>query len=500
MALPIAGKTLLALLLVSAPRALAGETPTAEPFAPPPAAQSPAPDSPRGLLQLFGIDQAFWNGFVDGHPLDANERENMLRLLYRLQQFEPGVLSQAAQPAEAWQQLTLDPSRYRGEVFSAKGRVRRATREPLALDEQQRLQMEAWYRCDVTLEDGQHAQVCALSVPADWKLDAPLDERAGFDGIFLKQAADLQDAASPQGNAGSLVFAAKRVAWYPQGLLGDLQMDFGLFDAVRDRTRLSERECFYQLLAAVKRALPSELDEAGRKQLAGLRDELPKLLRDADLPARQRTVARRALGRAERNASDVVPLFNEPGLQRGKLFVVRGDALRAIEIRVTDPDVVARFGIDHYYEVELVTDDSQNHPIVCCVAELPADMPRGERIHVPVVVHGFFLKSWAYSAGVRAEQEDAEPRDKRQLLAPLLVARSLRQVAAPSSAARGVATGVGVAVVLAVACTVLWRWARGDRGALLRARRGDASLPERLSLDGLDIRENDQRRDRQDRE
>lgn len=507
MALPIAGKMLLAMLLfVGSTQELAGETPTADLSAAQPTAEqtptaeSPAPDSPRGLLQLFGIDRAFWNGFVDGRPLEASERGNLLRLLYRLRQFGPGVLSQAAQPPQAWQQLAVEPSRYRGDVFSATGRVQRATREPLTADEQQRLQLDAWYRCDVTLEGGQHAQVYTISVPAEWKLDAPLDERVGFDGIFLKQAAAVQDAGPLQGNVGSLLFAAKRVAWYPQGLLGDLQMDFGLFDTVRDRTRLNERECFYQLLAAVNRASPSELDEAGRKQLAELRDELPKLLRDADLPARQRTAARRALSRAERNASDVVPLFNEPDLQRGKLFVVRGDALRAIEIRVTDPDIAARFGIDHYYEVELVTDDSQNHPIVCCVAELPADMPRGERIHVPVVVSGFFLKSWSYSAGARAEQEDAEPPSKRQLLAPLLVANSLRVVDVPDSAARGVATGVGVAAVLAVACVVLWWLARGDRGALLRARRGDAQLPERIELDGLDLGmlENEPQRDRQD--
>lgn len=494
----IAGEMLLALLLFAGSAVnLSGETPSYESatteaaVAQSPAPEQPAGDSPRELLQLFGIDEAFWKSFVDGRALDASERENLLRLLYRLQQLPPGVLSQAVQPPEAWQKLPLEPSRYRGDVLAGQGRVRRATREPLTPDEKQRMQLEAWYRCDVTLEGGAAAQVYALAVPAAWKLDAPLDERVGFDGIFLKQAGPVAEDAPPQGAVGPLVFAAKRVAWFPPGLLGDLQMDVGLFDAVRDRTRLNERECFYQLLAAVKLAAPNQLDAAGRKQIAELRQYLPKLIGDADLPARQRTAARRALARAERNASDVVPLFNEPELQRGKLFVVRGDALRAIEIRVTDPDIVARFGIDHYYEVELVTDDSQNHPIACCVAQLPADMPRGERIHVPVVVSGFFLKSWAYSAGARTEQEDTGLPSNRQLLAPLLVARSLRIVAIPDSAARGVATGVGIALLLAVACAVLWWLARGDRGALVRARRGDAPLPERIELDGLGITENE---------
>jgi hypothetical protein len=40
--------------------------------------------------------------------------------------------------------------------------------------------------------------------------------------------------------------------------------------------------------------------------------------------------------------------------------------------------------------------------------------------------------------------------------------------------------------------------ARGDRGALRRARRGDVPLPERIELEGLGITENEQQRDRQD--
>jgi hypothetical protein len=202
------------------------------------------------------------------------------------------------------------------------------------------------------------------------------------------------------------------------------------------------------------------------------------------LPARQRASARRALQRAERGASDVVPLFNAPADQRGKLFVVRGDALRAIEIRVTDLDIVTRYGFDHYFEVELVTDDSQNHPVVCCVADLPAGMPLGERIHEPVVVSGFFLKSWAYEASSAADDEPVQAAGKRQLLAPMLVARTLHRVAAPDSAGTGLLTSIGLTVLLAMACALVWWFARTDRVALRRARLGGTMLPERIVLEG----------------
>ena len=101
---------------------------------------------------------------------------------------------------------------------------------------------------------------------------------------------------------------------------------------------------------------------------------------DRALDAARRADARRALDQATSGNSDIVPLFNEPASQRGSLVTLRGDALRAVEIRVDDPDVVERFGIRRYYEVEIVTDDSQNNPLVCCVAELPEGMPLGDDI------------------------------------------------------------------------------------------------------------------------
>jgi len=77
-----------------------------------------------------------------------------------------------------------------------------------------------------------------------------------------------------------LVLAADRIAWHPDRvdadlgiaedhvLLGDLGMDVGLFDQVRDRKGLvaADRECFYQLLTAVGRADAAELARHGRNR------------------------------------------------------------------------------------------------------------------------------------------------------------------------------------------------------------------------------------------
>jgi hypothetical protein len=264
-------------------------------------------------------------------------------------------------------------------------------------------------------------------------------------------------------------------------------MDVGLFDDVRDRGPLDERECFYQLLAAVRRAKDGRIEREGREVLAERRDFLERLARNRELGPKAHAAAKRALDRARENTDDVVGLFNEPAEQRGKLFVLTGEALRAVEVRVDDAEIRERFGIDHYYEVEMLTPDSQNNPIVCCVAQLPPGMPLGESIRENVRVTGFFLKSWAFDS--RKSSRDPSPPGKasRQQLAPLLVARTVQVIEPPEFGPPNMTLVGGLVVVVLVFAFLMWQVRRGDRRALAAAEGSDASLPPPITLDELDL-------------
>jgi hypothetical protein len=304
-----------------------------------------------------------------------------------------------------------------------------------------------------------------------------------FVKVLAPEADDDREDGDARSRAASLLFVAPRVAWHPLDLLGELRMDAGLFDDVRDRGGLDERECFYQMLAAVNRARPGRIELAGRSQLAQRRGLHERIARNPHQGAKARAAARRALERAQSDADDVVGLFNEPAEQRGKLFVLRGEALRAVEIRVDDPDIVKRFGIDHYYEVEIVTADSQNNPIVCCVTELPADMPLGESIHENVAVTGFFLKSWAFDAQKSADSSSSPSEPKRQQLAPLVIAKTVQVLGSPQPEPQSPILAIGIVVAILIGAVVLWRVRRGDRRALGRATGAAASLPPRIEID-----------------
>ncbi len=436
--------------------------------------------APREFLKLFDFDAAQLASFADAQPLDEAQREKLVALLIRLRRYPLAAEDQFSQSSEAVATITDDPAAARGQMYLLAGHVTRVERIPLGEADRERLLLGAYYRCTLVTEQGPRAEVYSLHVPAAWKLDEPIDERASARAMFLKLLpTETAHANESEGGAETLLFVAQRVAWHPDNVLGKLGMDFGLFDDVRDKTGLEERECFYQLLAAARRADPSVLRRTAREQLAASEQQWRRDVDDKTLSAAERTAAHRALDQAASGASDIVPLFNNPASQRGKLITVQGEALRAIEIRVDDPDIVQRFGLRRYYEVEMLTDDSQNNPVVCCVAQLPKGMPLGDNIHEGVRVTGFFFKSWGYQPGAAAN-----PRQHQ--LAPLIVAPTLVRMVPPAGSGQStLVAGVLLAALVAAAIVMLFI-RRADRRALAAAQRARTELPEQLSLESLE--------------
>ena len=217
-------------------------------------------------------------------------------------------------------------------------------------------------------------------------------------------------------------------------------MDAELLDTLRDRQKIGppQRECFYQMLAAVGRAKPGQLLRRARQELK----------------------------KEGKTSFSAVPLFNDPGDQRGRLVSFSGAARRVVKVRVQDPDIVERFGIKYYYEIYLFTPDSQDNPLVFCVRELPEGMPTGSdpRYSQQVEVAGFFLQTWSYRPEL-ANEPDGNP-DARQL-APLLIGREPRWSRPPQAAGTsplyGLIAGGLFILLLAAIWLAVWRSAKKDR-------------------------------------
>ena len=378
----------------------------------------------RELLALFGVGPEQLNAFVDDR-IAGTEASDILPLLYAARRSPLVDVERLAHPQGALTELMEDPAAARGMIVRVEGFVRRVER--LVPDEaaRRRFELDAYFRSEMLVKNPPRVVVVySAFVPEAWKKGEPIDERASVYGFFAGRAVLREPTENRNDDERDVaVLVARRVASHPATPLGDLGMDVGLFDDVSNRTRLSaeERECFYQLLAALKRADTAEL-----------------------------------VHRKRGDTDDVAPLFNEPDAQKGRLVALEGTAKRAIEVLVDDPEVTRRFGFDRYYEVEIFTDDSQSNPIVFCVLNLPADMPRGEDITANVRIVGFFLKAWAYPRGGGG----GESRELQ--VAPLLIARELgyRPLAASDSTG-WIVGGLFIAGLVAVSW-LMWRSARRD--------------------------------------
>jgi len=454
--------------------------------------------------------------FVDGRPLDDDDTESLLSVLYQIRRLDRVSIERWVRHSPDIASLVADAGAYRGRFMRIAGHVAGITRVPVPAAWRDRFGMGHYFVCRLPVADTPiTATVVTPRVPRAWLDGRPLDEPAQACGLFVKLASDSADRPSP-------VLIAPHIGWYPRKVdaargvrfgmaeLGKLGMDIGLWDDVHNREPITarQREPFYQLLAAAGRVSPEALMGLARKHLkqakqSWLAEELTLAKQrrrrtgqrsgDAasrsaasaslrDLRNRLATVGRN-LAAARQGRASVVPLFNRPDEQFGTLVLLEGTVRRAAKVYVRGSpqghgksDIETRFGFDHYYELDLFTEDSGPNPLVVCVRQLPARFPTGPKLNEPVRVAAFFFKTWAFMADRRATGGAAvTPRTKRRWqLAPLLVGNQPMPVPPSRVTGRpysGLIGGSLFVLLLIAIGALVWRYDLGDRRA--RRRRAD---------------------------
>ncbi|MDO5310209.1 MAG: hypothetical protein Q4G03_12065 [Planctomycetia bacterium] len=135
-------------------------------------------------------------------------------------------------------------------------------------------------------------------------------------------------------------------------------------------------EPFYQTLAAVPR-LSRNLDA--------------NLLREQDVPV----------------------IFNRSEAFQGHNVALRGWTRRVNLILLSDPEVIAATGLDHYYQIFFYTQLSQGSPLVLCTPDIPEELPTGggHGFRYDLELTGVFYKIWAYKNSATTTPGDAEESD-----------------------------------------------------------------------------------------
>ncbi len=475
-----------------------------------PEAPRPPEDSPQKLLALLGMEKSHLESFLDGVPLAAEEEEFLVRFLYCAARFPWNAYYRWRRPlSEAYPELFQNPARQRGNVFLVQGRLLQVTRHQVIPELARRIDIPHYYSCRIRLEpQGHEALVVVREIPAGWERQAPAGDRVEAEALLVKLQTTRREDPQP-------VFVARHLAWFPDTFLGRLGVDAAAMSRSRAQGPFvsQDRHPFYQLLRATSALSWPELKARvtpGEK----IAERNPRFAKYRDHPSG-----------LSAPAFWILTVVERPEPFRGTVLSVRGTARRAVRIEVTDPEIRTRYGIRHYWEVEIFVDPGPRiqlfgqtvayYPVVACVSRLPAGFPEGENLHETVALEGVLFKVWSYYSALGMKQrpqqvlrqtdqdgdgrlslaelaryfkrspQDArlrerfdradrnrsrflEPEELQWLLgmqnAPLLVAPTLRWTREPTSGSgtAGLIGGVLVLAALLVLVGVLWRAHRGD--------------------------------------
>ncbi|MDG2207232.1 MAG: hypothetical protein P8K78_04955 [Pirellulales bacterium] len=471
----------------------------------------PPPPRPRELLAEVGLGRDMLEKIQqqENTSVSGDEKRELLRLLYRLAALPLANLEHWSREAPDVATLQNADDQSLGETFTLRGRVSRIDRVTMTQKEKAAYGRDTAYRCHVTLELIERPLQCVLyvwDVPAELLDRQPLDAACGATAIFLGKT-KAEDSST-------LAFAATRLAWYPDTALGDLQMDVGLLDRIENSKPLrgAEHEAFYQMLAAADRAAAGELSRRAYNQLvheAGQLDKEHDALKGKQTPLTETENNRLALVNVQRdyirkNASHpFVPLVDRPDEVVGELIMLRGTAYRIVKVRIPEADIRKRFGIDHYYQIDMrvnlehkvklrkvekdeatgeeVVDERivTQYPATFCALRLPPNMPVGDHLLEPIRVAGFYFKNWQYQT---AAMRDGAAIERA---APMLIGRAPKwDVRQPSALEQwgGIVVGTLFVVVLLGIWGIVWWTGRGDAAFAKKLRAStDESGP--LALD-----------------
>lgn len=412
--------------------------------------------TPREMLRIMRVDDSLLDQFVDDRPVDSSEQEALLRLLFRVPSFTQVDLNRWEKPLPkgilshsiSLQQLL---AQHRFDVLAWKGNVKTIQRRQVIPELVERLGFDEFF--EVTIQQsGLSAQVFVRDLPDAWKnvsAQQSIREFVRVQGLLLKKhnVADQEQ----------LVLVAPKIQWYPQEtssrlgvgedelLLSSMGVDIATLARVQQRSKMvgQDRESFYQILDAVHHAEITQFEKLGRRRFD--------------------------IGRIIRKPQDVV----------SELYCIEGTARRAIRVEVDDQDIQSRFGIDHYFEIEVFTplpqavrfvDDRgqervfRDYPFVFCVTELPDGFPLGDDIRMEVRAAGFFLKLWAYRTEFMAQVRTKDNRPADQL-SPLLIGPTVVPKLPPPTDDSQLSLFIANLFVAGLAITwiLLWRAGRHDR-------------------------------------
>lgn len=413
----------------------------------------------------------------DNTPFRSDEQEAWFALLANLQRSSYEQQASQSRGTVGYATLISAPDNYRGKFITVVGIPRRVDKvspaeNDLGIEQLYRITIEpiggdVWPITIYTLNDPQLAIDESTNPPtisstgyffknqsyrwAEGVGSMPVIVAKDISRTVIGQTAVPSDTKTPTSGSGVIeaqpdfpIGDSSRLKETSLGraLLTDLGVDLDGYSKVKDQRAFSsdETESFYATLDAVKKTPARQL---ARLAEGGLASYVTRHGFDSNqvnsIPTDRQMVMRRLISKeAKRGRYSAPILFGKASEQRGELLSFDGIVRRVVRIEVADRE------IDHYYELELFPEDSQNLPLIYCMTDLPAGFPVGESIRQPARLVGFFFKQWAYRSRNRGGDTNNQAGIDSRRFAPLLIGRAPIPLATPDASAYRPGWGVGI--------------------------------------------------------
>lgn len=412
------------------------------------------PQSARELLELFGWTDGELAPFANTDQLTPEVENGLLTLMFQLPKIKRDDIDTWSASDVSLEELSSEPDDRRFEFFQFSGNAESVERVAIEEESADRLGFAEYFRIHVAVGNPpQQAIVVTRQAPKSWQdlaeTGGELNQPVEFKGMFLI-------------DGDPVVFLANEVRWLPSEanealgvsddlvLLASLGMDIGRFDDINSlKLGAGDREAFYQLLAAAGNAKTAQLQKTADKDFA-----LTSLLKSSDE-------------------------------QQGRLLLVTGEARQVTKVLVEEEDIRTRFGIDHYWQIDMFIplpagqkirlDPNPDAPVyerefpaTLCVRDIPQDWKDGlgdeaasgaavkERIAAPV----FFYKLWAYRSEFVSQHGD-----RTHQVAPMMIGGMPTVIRDESKAGEWITIGGGVVFLLVIVglWIAYWKYAQSDR-------------------------------------
>lgn len=386
----------------------------------------------KQMLELFGVTDSHLRFLVDGEPLQDSDMDTLTRIIYRFPDLPLEDIHRWTSQQWDEEQFLEDTDTARINFYRITGTATQVHLYNLIPELAELLRFDHFFIVKVESKDlSQPVLVATQFIPSCWQPQimetesrpvgfvgtGKISEPCSLSALFLKT---IENDVRVDGR--SLLFAANRIAWHPtevserkrtnSGIVhqAELGVDVGLWDDVRRYNRqpigTADRDLFYQLLAMSQKTDNQEL---------------------------------KSLGTSPLNISESI---RKPGTLQGGLTHLYGTVRKVTKVEVPDYDVQQRFGLDHYYQIDMFMplgdrsiqlkrsrDDEQplvfehSFPVQVCTASVPEELKT--LVNQPLVgvseiprirVRGYFFKIWSYRSSY-ASSQDVE----RMQLGPLLI-------------------------------------------------------------------------------